>query len=82
MFTQSQFFKALSLSAFYFIAQTALAIAPHKTGLTDSVGAPYADGWDAYTIGLVCAAPVAIFYGWKMLLGLIKLNSDQKKYTL
>jgi len=77
--SQKSFFKLLAFLGLFFIPlRTLTAVAPHKTGFTDSVGAPYADGWNAYTIGLVCLAPVAIFYGWKMLLGLIKLNSDQK----
>lgn len=77
--SQINFFKLVAFLGLVFIPiRSLLAIAPHKTGFTDSVGAPYADGWNAYTIGLVCLAPVAIFYGWKMLLELIKLNSEQK----
>lgn len=59
MFTQKSYFKALMMSAFYFIAQTALAIAPHKTGLK------IAESSDAYSdafwcgFGVTCIAIVA-----------------------
>jgi hypothetical protein len=59
MFTQSQFFKALSLSAFYFIAQTALAIAPHKIGVQIAESSDtYSDAfWTGF--GVTCIAIVA-----------------------
>jgi len=77
--SQKSYFKFLAFLGLFFIPlRSLLAIAPHKTGFTDSVGAPYADGWNAYTIGLVCLAPVLIWYGLKLIFGFIKLNSAQK----
>jgi len=81
MFTQSQFFKTIAFLGLFFIPlRTLLAIAPKTgAGFTNAYGAPYPEGWDAYDVGLVCFSPIAIFFAWKFILGLIKLNSDQKQ---
>jgi len=49
--SQKSYFKALSLSALFFLSRTLTAVAPHKTGVeTDAYGAPYAEwGVSAYT---------------------------------
>jgi len=73
MFTQSQFFKALSLSAFYFIAQTALAIAPHKTGLQYALATE-----PEWNLGAILGILAAAIGGGYLLWNMVKANHAQK----
>ena len=73
--SQQKFFKALSLSALFFLSRTVFAVAPHKTGVQIQSDAPM--DWLAFGVNLIFWG---FIFGTIFFIGLsfIGLRKEQK----
>jgi len=73
--SQQNYFKALSLSALFFLSRTLTAVAPHKTGLQIQSDAPM--DWLAFGVNLIFWG---FIFGTIFFIGLsfIGLRKEQK----